>query len=224
MSVERTVNKMLVRQDKNGMQSSVWLDSITKQFPGGVVANKDVSLQINAGEIHGLLGENGAGKTTLMRILAGFYKPDRGRILIDGRQAHFNNPADAKLAGVGMGHQHFSLVPALTVAENLALSAVKTPFFMRPKQWSTYLSESAQRLGMLIRPNERVSQLSMGERQRVEIFRLILEGARILILDEPTSILAPQEAEHLFDHLRQFANSGHAILLVTHKIKHVRTV
>jgi ABC-type uncharacterized transport system ATPase subunit len=203
---------------------TVSFQNITKRFPGGIVANKDVSLQATGGEIQAILGENGAGKTTLMRILAGFYQPDSGQIHIDGRQVHFHSPKDAKLAGVGMVHQHFSLVPALTVAENLALSAAGTPFFLTPKRWGDHLTESAQRLGMKIRPNERVSQLSMGERQRVEIFRLILEGARILILDEPTSILAPQEAKHLFDHLRLFTDSGHVVLLVTHKIDHVRAV
>lgn len=206
------------------MQSSVYLHKITKRFTGGVIANRDVSCEVHGGEIHAILGENGAGKTTLMRVLAGFYQPDAGSIEIDGRQVYFSNPRDAKLAGVGMVHQHFSLVPALTVAENLALSTTNTPFLLKPKRWIKHLTEAAQRLGLEIRPEAYVRQLSIGERQRVEIFRLILEGAKILILDEPTSILAPQEAEHLFKHLKRFAKLGHIILLVTHKINHVKDI
>lgn len=206
------------------MQSSVYLHKITKRFPGGVVANRDVSCEVRGGEIHAILGENGAGKTTLMRVLAGFYQPDAGSIEIDGRPVHFSNPRDAKLSGIGMVHQHFSLVPNLTVAENLALSATDTPFVLKPKRWAKYLSGAAQELGLEIRPDAYVRQLSIGERQRVEIFRLILEGAKILILDEPTSILAPQEAEHLFKHLKRFAKLGHIILLVTHKINHVKEI
>jgi ABC-type uncharacterized transport system ATPase subunit len=204
--------------------SSVRLHNITKRFPGGVVANRGISCEAKSGEIHAILGENGAGKTTLMRILAGYYKPDEGSIEIDGQHVEFRNPKDARLAGVGMVYQHFSLVPALTVAENLALGSLKTPFLLRPNRWRDYLIDSAERLRMDIRPDEYVWQLSTGERQRVEIFRLILEGAKILILDEPTSILAPQEAERLFEHLRGFAESGHVILLVTHKVEHVMAI
>lgn len=203
------------------MPVSVRLNGITKQFSGGVIANRDISCEALAGEIHAILGENGAGKTTLMRILAGFYEPDAGSIEIDGKQVRFSNPKDAKLAGVGMVHQHFSLVPALTVAENLALSRTDGPFLLQPRAWTAHLAKAAKDLGLAIRPDSYVHQLSIGERQRVEIFRLILDGAKILILDEPTSILAPQEAENLFRHLKRFASLGHVILVVTHKIDHV---
>jgi simple sugar transport system ATP-binding protein len=203
---------------------SVHLRNITKRFPGGVVANRGITCAAKSGEIHAILGENGAGKTTLMKILAGFYSPDTGHIEIDGQPVVFHNPKEAKLAGIGMVHQHFSLVPALTVAENLALGATHTPFFLRPKRWNRHLLESAKRLGFDIRPAANVWQLSMGERQRVEIVRLMLEGARVLILDEPTSILAPKEAEQLFTHLRKFAESGHTIFLITHKIDHVKAI
>jgi general nucleoside transport system ATP-binding protein len=206
------------------MQSSVRLHKITKRFSGGVVANRDISCELLGGEIHAILGENGAGKTTLMKVLAGFYRPDGGFIEIDGNRLRFSSPKDAKLAGVGMVHQHFSLVPALTVADNLALSAIHTPFLLKPRTWIKYLAEASENLGLAIRPDAYVHQLSIGERQRVEVFRLILEGAKILILDEPTSILAPQEAEHLFAHLRRFAKLGHVILLVTHKIDHVVSI
>ena len=203
---------------------SVRLQNITKQFPGGVIANQEITCEAKGGEIHAILGENGAGKTTLMKILAGFHTPTDGQIEIDSREMVFHNPKDAKLAGIGMVHQHFSLVPALTVGENLALGSPDTPWFLKPKRWNQHLMDSAERLGFDIRPEVNVSQLSMGERQRVEIFRLLLEGARILVLDEPTSILAPKEAERLFVHLREFAESGHTVFLVTHKIDHVKAI
>ena len=205
-------------------EMSVRLLNVTKQFPGGVIANQGITCEAKAGEIHAILGENGAGKTTLMKILAGFYTPDTGRIEIDGQEMIFHSPKDAKLAGIGMVHQHFSLVPALTVGDNLALGSSDTPWFLKPKQWNQHLMESAEGLGFDIRPDVNVSQLSMGERQRVEIFRLLLEGARILVLDEPTSILAPKEAERLFVHLREFTESGHTVFLVTHKIDHVKAI
>lgn len=206
------------------MRSSVNLRNITKRFPGGVLANREVSCEALGGEIHAILGENGAGKTTLMRVLAGFYRPDEGSIEINGLPVHFSNPKEAKQHGIGMVHQHFSLVEAFTVAENLALSATNTPALLKSKSWTKHLAESAEQLGLQIRPDAYVWRLSIGERQRVEIFRLILEGAKILILDEPTSILAPQEADHLFAHLKRFARMGHVILLVTHKIQHVKAV
>ena len=202
----------------------VRLQNITKRFPGGVIANQAVTCEAKRGEIHAILGENGAGKTTLMKILAGFHTPNAGHIEIDGQEMIFHSPKDAKLSGIGMVHQHFSLVPALTVGENLALGASGTPWFLKPKQWNRHLMDSAERLGFDIRPDVNVSQLSMGERQRVEIFRLLLEGARILVLDEPTSILAPKEAERLFVHLQEFAESGHTVFLVTHKIDHVKAI
>ena len=220
-------DKQLLRVKKVAMsfgEVNVRLQNITKRFPGGVLANQGVTCEAKRGEIHAILGENGAGKTTLMKILAGFHTPDAGQIEIDGKEMAFQSPKDAKMAGVGMVHQHFSLVPALTVAENLALSSADTPFFLKPKQWEQRLTDSAGRLGFDIRPDARVSKLSMGERQRVEIFRLLLEGAKVLVLDEPTSILAPKEAERLFVHLREFAESGHTIFLVTHKIDHVKAI
>ena len=205
-------------------EMSVRLLNITKQFSGGVIANQGITCEAKAGEIHAILGENGAGKTTLMKILAGFYTPNTGRIEIDGQEMVFHSPKDAKLAGIGMVHQHFSLVPALTVGENLALGSSNTPWVLKSKQWNQHLMDSAEHLGFDIRPDMNVSQLSMGERQRVEIFRLLLEGAKVLVLDEPTSILAPKEAERLFGHLQEFAESGHTIFLVTHKIDHVKAI
>lgn len=220
-------DKQLLRIKKAAMsfgEVNVRLQNITKRFPGGVIANQEVTCEARSGEIHAILGENGAGKTTLMKILAGFHTPDTGQIEIDGQEMVFHSPKDAKLAGIGMVHQHFSLVPALTVGENLALGSPDTPLFLKPKQWNQHLMDSAEYFGFDIRPEANVSQLSMGERQRVEIFRLLLEGASVLVLDEPTSILAPKEAERLFVHLREFAESGHTVFLVTHKIDHVKAI
>jgi len=207
-----------------GMIKRVSLHSIVKHFPGGVAAVDGVSLGASAGEVHVILGENGAGKTTLMRVLAGLNKPSSGHVEIDGRICRFAKPQDAKRHGIGMVHQHFSLVNSLSVAENLALGRIDGGFFLNPAKWSCYLSEKAEECGLDIRPDTLVGLLSLGERQRVEIFRLIVEGAKVLILDEPTSILAPQEAELLFDHIRRFSAAGHIIFLVTHKIHHVRAV
>lgn len=207
-----------------GMVSKLTVQGLTKSFPNGIVANRNVSLEASGGEIHAILGENGAGKTTLMRVVAGLYQPNGGCIRIDGREVQFRNPVDARRAGVAMVHQHFSLVPALSVAENLSLSNLNGPLVLRPNVWRRRLVELARIYGFEIRPDALVRDLSMGERQRVEVFRLVVEGANVLILDEPTSILAPKEAEVLFEHLRKFARDGRIILLVTHKIPHVRAV
>ena len=206
------------------MDSVVRLIGITKRYPGGVVANDAVSLEGFAGQVHAILGENGAGKTTLMSILAGILKPDSGEAWVQGKRVEFKSPKDARRAGVGMVHQHFSLVPAMTVAENLTLAETDGSFWISPGKSLRELQRSASALGFDLRLNERVSDLSLGERQRVEIFRLVRAGANILILDEPTSILAPHEAELLFKHIRHFKETGHVIFLVTHKIPHVRAV
>ncbi|MGD9662867.1 MAG: ABC transporter ATP-binding protein [Porticoccaceae bacterium] len=204
--------------------NKIKLCTITKRFPGGVTANEEVTLEAHAGEVHVILGENGAGKTTLMRILAGLLQPTSGYLEIDGRKRRISSPQKAKRSGIGMVHQHFSLIPSLTVAENLALSQTNGTFWLNPVKWSRYLARKSNEYGMDIRPDAVIEQLSLGERQRIDIFRLILEGARVLILDEPTSILAPQEAERLFEHIRRFAAAGHIIFLITHKIHHVRAV
>ena len=206
------------------MEQVVRLIGITKRYPGGVVANDAVSLDGCPGQVHAILGENGAGKTTLMSILAGILKPDRGEIRVFGKTCAFNSPKDARQAGIGMVHQHFSLVPAMTVAENLTLAEPDGSFWISPRRSKRELQRSASALGFDLRLDARVSDLSLGERQRVEIFRLVRAGAKVLILDEPTSILAPQEADLLFRHIRHFKETGHVIFLVTHKIPHVRAV
>lgn len=205
------------------MQLSVKLSGISKRF-GNVVANDDITISAQAGDVHAILGENGAGKTTLMKILAGLQRPDSGHIEINGEPCTFRSPRAAIRAGIGMVHQHFALVPALTVAENLALGRTHGGFLLKPRKWNRRLLAKSEETGLQIRPTAPVWQLSLGERQRVEIFRLILDGAKVLILDEPTSILAPQEAEVLFQHIRSFAEAGHVVFLVTHKIAHVQAV
>jgi simple sugar transport system ATP-binding protein len=198
----------------------VSLSAITKKY-SATVANDCVTIEAYSGEIHAVVGENGAGKTTLMKILAGVERPDSGTISIDGRKVSFRGPRDAAEAGIGMVHQHFSLVRALTVAENLALSDRGGGFLFSAKKYARVLEAQAQSLGFELRADAPVWKLSMGERQRVEVLRLVLRGSRVLILDEPTSVLAPHETEVLYAHLRRLAEEGHAIFLVTHKVQQV---
>ena len=204
--------------------NGVELLGISKSFPGGTVANAQIDCSAYAGEIHAVLGENGAGKTTLMKILAGLVIPDSGVIRLFGEEMRFRSPKQAAAAGIAMVHQHFSLVEALTVAENLALGASEVGAVFSARAWGRRLRGTAEALGFDLRFDAPVWTLSMGERQRVEIFRLFLRRARVLILDEPTSILAPQEAQRLFAQLRELADAGNVVLLVTHKIQHALSV
>lgn len=192
--------------------------NITKTF-GENRANDDVSLRLRRGEILGLLGENGAGKSTLMKILYGLYKPDSGSILIDGEEVQVRDPKDAVSRGVGMVHQHFTLIPPLTVAENIVLGA-------EPRKGATLDLDKAikdtetlaERYGLRINPRARVADLSVGEQQRVEILKTLYRDARILVLDEPTAVLTPQETEDLFSVLKELVADGLSIILITHKL------
>ncbi len=194
---------------------------IVKRFPG-VLANDGVSFDVRAGEVHALLGENGAGKSTLMRQLYGLYRPDSGQIIIDGTPRVFHSPADAIKAGVGMIHQHFMLVSSLTVAENVALGL---PSSRGPRLDLDRVAERirslADRYGLKVDPNAVVWQLSVGEQQRVEILKALYRGASLLVLDEPTAVLTPQEAQELFVTLRQMAADGHALIFISHKLHEV---
>src|SRR5918995_2739542 len=191
---------------------------VTKTF-GPVRANDDVSITLHRGEILGLLGENGAGKSTLMKILYGLYKPDSGEIFIDGEEATIHDPKDAVSRGIGMVHQHFTLIPPLTVAENIVLGA-------EPRRGATLDLESAirateelsERYGLRVDPRARVATLSVGELQRVEILKTLYREARILVLDEPTAVLTPQETEDLFGVLKELVADGLSIILITHKL------
>jgi simple sugar transport system ATP-binding protein len=195
---------------------------ITRRFPG-VIANDGVSFEVMPGEVHALLGENGSGKTTLCKILTGLCRPDEGEILLDGEPVRFGSPRDAYAAGVFMVHQHFSLVDRLTVAENVVLGWTRERHFrFDAKAVEAHVAEAAQEFHMEIDPAAFVWQLSLGERQRVEILKALYRGARTLILDEPTTVLTPQECETLFATLRRLVdNEQHAVVFISHKLHEV---
>ncbi|MDU8361099.1 ABC transporter ATP-binding protein [Pseudomonas syringae group sp. J309-1] len=197
------------------------LRAISKRYPG-CLANDAIDLNIAPGEIHALLGENGAGKSTLMKIIYGVTQPDSGEIVWQGQALKMRNPAQARSLGIGMVFQHFSLFETLTVAQNIALAmggAAGTPKQLEPK-----IREVSQRYGMAVEPQRLVHSLSIGERQKVEIIRCLMQDIRLLILDEPTSVLTPQEADELFVTLRRLAAEGCSILFISHKLGEVRAL
>ncbi|HLF28313.1 MAG TPA: ABC transporter ATP-binding protein [Anaerolineae bacterium] len=202
----------------------VEMRGIVKRFPG-VLANAGVNFDVNAGEVHALLGENGAGKSTLMRQLYGLYRPDEGEIAIDGRPTVFRSPADAIRAGVGMIHQHFMLVPTLTVAQNVALglSSSRGPLLDLDRV-SARILDLAQAYGLKVDPQAYVWQLAVGEQQRVEIVKALYRGASLIILDEPTAVLTPQEVDDLFATLKRMAGEGHALIFISHKLHEVMAI
>ncbi len=199
---------------------TVSLRGITKSFPG-VLANDRVDLDIVASEVHALLGENGAGKSTLMKILYGFYRPDSGQVLCNGRPVAIHSPHDARALQIGMIFQEFTLIPALSVAENLALFLPNLPAVLNPREIERRIYEVSERYDLRVRPRALVSQLSIGEQQKVEILKLLLADARLLILDEPTRVLAPHEVEALFKVIGELRKDGYAIVLITHKLNEV---
>ncbi|APE44392.1 ABC transporter [Sulfitobacter alexandrii] len=196
------------------------LTGLTKAYPG-VVANDDVSLRIAAGEVQALLGENGAGKSTLVKMIYGLVKPDAGQMQMHGAPFAPNDPHAARAAGVGMVFQHFSLFDALTVAENIALGMEDAP---RLRTLSQRIREVSDTYGLPLSPDRMVGDLSAGERQRVEIIRCLLQEPRLLIMDEPTSVLTPQEVEILFKTLRKLSAEGTAILYISHKLEEIRAL
>jgi ABC-type uncharacterized transport system ATPase subunit len=193
---------------------------ISKRF-GSLQANDRIDFAVEAGEIHGLLGENGAGKTTLMNVLFGLCRADAGEIRLDGRTLEVASPAAALAAGIGMVHQHFALVPDMTGAENVALAEAGRPRRARLDEVATRLERLAARHGLHVDFRRPVEELSVGERQRLEILKVLFRGARILVLDEPTSVLTPPEWEALAGILRSLAADGHAIVLISHKLDEV---
>lgn len=201
----------------------VEMRNITKRFPG-VVANDNVSFQAKAGEIHALLGENGAGKSTLMSILTGLYSQDEGEILISGKVVKINSPKEAIDYGIGMVHQHFRLVDPFTVAENIVLGKKRSGFFMNRLKIEKEIAELSERYALKVEPQAKIWQLSVGEQQRVEIIKMLYKGADILILDEPTAVLTPQESRDLFKTLRQMASQGKAVIIITHKLNEVMEI
>ncbi len=204
---------------RSSLAPALEMRGITKRFPG-TVANDRIDLEIRPGEIHGLLGENGAGKTTLMNILYGLITPDEGEILIGGEPVTIRDPADAIARGIGMVHQHFMLVPVLTVAENVVLGAevMRGPVLLDQAGAGKRIRALSEQLGFSIDPNVRVEQLSVGQQQRVEIVKALYRKARILVLDEPTAVLTPQETEEIFTVLRRLRDEGTSIVFISHKL------
>jgi simple sugar transport system ATP-binding protein len=196
---------------------------ITKRYPTGTLANDDITLSVRRGEIHALLGENGAGKSTLMNVLYGLVTPDAGEIRIDGEPVTIHDPAEAIRRGIGMVHQHFMLVPVLTVAENVVLGQeiVRAGQLLDLGEASRRIRELAARLGFDVDPSARVSQLSVGQQQRIEILKAIYREARILVLDEPTAVLTPQETHEIFAVLRRLREDGASIVFISHKLDEV---
>ncbi|NKN39756.1 ABC transporter ATP-binding protein [Agrobacterium sp. a22-2] len=203
-----------------GSPPLVQLKGIAKYFPG-VIANQDVDIEVMPGEIHALLGENGAGKSTLMNILTGIYQADAGEIIIDGYAKEFASPVQAIAAGIGMVHQHFKLVQAFTVAENIHLGWSETPRRASAKVLEARTAALAEKYNFQVRPSARISELSTGEQQRVEILKVLARQARVLILDEPTAVLTPAEARELFKALREFVSHGNAVIFISHKLDEV---
>jgi general nucleoside transport system ATP-binding protein len=204
------------------------MHGITKAFPG-VVANDHVDFEAAAGEVHALLGENGAGKSTLSNILTGLYRPDEGEISLWGRPVHFTSPREALDAGIFMVHQHFRLVEPFTVAENVILGehgdrARAGAFVVNPRAVERRVATLGEKYGIAVDPRARIWQLSLGEQQRVEILKALYREAKILILDEPTAVLTPQEAEALFGTLRTMAAEGRTVVFISHKLHEVQAV
>ncbi|WP_432125446.1 ABC transporter ATP-binding protein [Streptomyces sp. bgisy082] len=200
---------------------AVELHGITKRFPG-VVANKDIAITVRKGTVHALIGENGAGKSTLMKILYGMQKPDEGTIAVDGEQVTFSSPGDAIARGIGMVHQHFMLADNLTVLENVVLGGEK--LYGIGAKARRKIREISDQYGLGVRPDALVEDLGVADRQRVEILKVLYRGARILILDEPTAVLVPQEVDALFDNLRELKSEGLTVIFISHKLGEVLKV
>jgi simple sugar transport system ATP-binding protein len=201
----------------------VEMRGIVKRFPG-VLANDHVNFDLRRGEIHALLGENGAGKSTLMNVLAGLYRQDAGAIFVKGKPVALNSPRDAIQAGIGMIHQHFMLVPSQTVTENILLGLNEPRFRMRLSDYDKIIAELGERFSMTVDPRAKVWQLSVGEQQRVEILKMLYRGAEVLIMDEPTAVLAPQEIDRLFDTLRSMTKEGKSLIFISHKLQEVMAI
>ncbi len=214
------------------MTPALQASGITKRFPG-VLANDHVSLTLEKGEIHALLGENGAGKSTLMNILYGLYQPDEGTISINGRETAFTSPHDAIGQGIGMVHQHFMLVPPLTVAENIMLGmeslvasskVLGSLAVLDRRSAGARIRSLSEQYGLQVEPDAYVKDLTVGAQQRVEIIKALYRSAEILILDEPTAVLTPQEADDLFVIMRGMVQQGKSIIFITHKLREVFAV
>ncbi len=216
---------VISRDEKRATPLAVEMRAISKAWPG-VVANDQVNLSVHKGEIHALVGENGAGKSTLMNILYGLIHPDSGEVLIHGQTVHISGPRDAIRLGIGMVHQHFMLIPPLTVAENIVLGnepgGLTSPY--RRAQARADILALSKQYSLPIDPDARVEELSVGQQQRVEILKTLYRGADILVMDEPTGVLTPQETDDLFAVLRTLVDRGKTIIFITHKLREVLTI
>ncbi len=201
----------------------VTMKGIVKRFPG-VLANDHADFELRQGEIHALLGENGAGKSTLMNVLAGLYSAEAGIIKVKDQEVHFHSPKDAIKAGIGMIHQHFMLVPSQTVTENVLLGMDEPRFRMNLNEYDQKIAELGKGFGMEVDPKAKIWQLSVGEQQRVEILKMLYRGANVLIMDEPTAVLAPREADVLFETLRSMTQQGKSIIFISHKLQEVMAI
>lgn len=197
---------------------------ITKEFPG-IIANDDITLQLKKGEIHALLGENGAGKSTLMSVLFGLYQPEKGTILKDGTEVKINDPNDANALGIGMVHQHFKLIHNFTVLQNIILGVETTKYgFLKMDEARRKVVELSNRYGLMVDPDALISDITVGMQQRVEILKMLYRNNEILIFDEPTAVLTPQEIEELMKIMKELTAEGKSILFITHKLNEIKEV
>ena len=205
-------------------EPAIQLSGVTKRYPG-VVANNDVELEVKSGEVHAVVGENGAGKSTLMKIIYGMVRPDAGTVKIRGQETHFRSPKEAIDAGIGMVHQHFMLADNFTVLENIILgSEPRNGIMVDFRSATNQINALGEKYGLKLDPSIRVENLSVGERQRVEIIKVLYRGARILILDEPTAVLVPQEVDDLFDSIRELKSEGQTVIFISHKLGEVLSI
>lgn len=209
--------------DEKEFTNVVEMHRIRKEFPG-VVANDQVDFNLRAGEIHALLGENGAGKSTLMNVLAGLYKAEAGIVKVHGKISNFNSPRDAIAEGIGMVHQHFMLVSSQSVTENILLGLDEPRFRMKLNDYDKKIAEIADHYSLHVDPSAKIWQLTVGEQQRVEILKMLYRGADILIMDEPTAVLAPAEIEELFKTLKAMTAEGKSIVFISHKLHEVMAI
>ncbi len=207
------------------MEYAIEMLNIRKEFPG-IVANDNITIQLKQGEIHALLGENGAGKSTLMNVLFGLYQPEKGEIRVKGKAVNITNPNIANELGIGMVHQHFMLVEPFTVTQNIVLGSEPTNKLGKIdlKKARNEIQELSDRYGLQVNPDAKISEISVGMQQRVEILKTLYRGAEVLIFDEPTAVLTPQEISELIEIMRSLIKEDKSIILITHKLKEIMEV